>query len=477
MHIPLFFRMLFVLLLSTCMMQALYAQQDIKRIQLKQGKLIGSLPYGQHFYIYGNASIDEGRAVDEVFLEIFDTGVLQLKRKRDVSAFTAGFRQDVSALQSGSRLVATSQWSAAQAENTGAFELYVNVPLEVRKQYLAVFTFVKKMELELSGAEKEQALARFLNKAYARYEQQGGISATELREILNAETRTILAIKLENLDDPILSSGEKRGDDLFLDPVIDDERLQELAELLGRVSSARDVIENTRLSLEQEIEPMLAEMSEEDENYAVFLEEKRSAEQQIAQREARIAELQADIQERLQVVRQQRVRVKTVYADTDTEVSVADLANINIGTAFGASSVGLNLSGPGEAEYDVLSYTALKFYFLPVDKRIHDPYVNAVFINRLSFLLGLSFNKDLDYRGAPLDDLIGFFPMLGLSYDVNRYFSIDLGATLFEQDNISPVLEQERVRLGPILGITFDMDLMNRFRTAFSGENYLIQPN
>jgi len=120
---------------------------------------------------------------------------------------------------------------------------------------------------------------------------------------------------------------------------------------------------------------------------------------------------------------------------------VAEVDAIRIGTAFGGALVGLNL--PDESRsFDALGYSALKFYLRPVDKRLPQR----------------------------------VYPLLGISFDVNRYMSIDLAGTLFAQPSLSPLTQNTNLRVGPVLGINFDGDLFNRFQTLFSGNQYQVNP-
>jgi hypothetical protein len=66
--------------------------------------------------------------------------------------------------------------------------------------------------------------------------------------------------------------------------------------------------------------------------------------------------------------------------------------------------------------------------------------------------------------------------MVGFGYDFNRYFSLDLGMTIFKQQSVSPFSMNEKTRVAPVIGLNFDLDIFNRFSALFTGNNYTIKP-
>lgn len=467
---------------TTCLLGGLFAQtneQSIPRVFLQQGNIIGSLPYGQHFFLAGTTQVDAGKPVDRVTVEIWSTGKIQYNRKnRLVLPLKPAERERaLKELKGASNLVATASWEAIQADDPGLFELYVGTPLAVRTQYLVIFDFYKTVVTALTDAEKGVLIEAVIEAAIEEYRKNEGISASSLQDLLERESKSFLMKKLNDSEEPFFSNGARTAEEVINVPVISPDILNGLSMQLGRYASTLRLVERAEQRLAA-AEASLASGDVPPEEEGALREDIMDYENQIEQRQGQLEQGKADMRNDLQVIRALPILVKRVYTESQTEVSVPQLDAINIGTAFGSSVVGLNPLNSGSEDFDILSYSALKFYFLPVDKRMHDPYLNTPFISRLSFLLGVSFNGKIDYKGSELDDAIGFFPILGFSYDINRYFSLDLGATLFEQAPVSPLASDRELRVGPILGLTFDVDLFNRFKSTFDGgSSYLINPN
>jgi len=92
-------------------------------------------------------------------------------------------------------------------------------------------------------------------------------------------------------------------------------------------------------------------------------------------------------------------------------------------------------------------------------------------------MLGVATSGSLEYRGQDLVKPIGITPVAGISYDFNRYFSLDLAATVFRQPSTSPLSSQKKTRFAPILGFTFDLDAFNRVKSLTGGEGpYNVSP-
>ncbi|MDN5202521.1 hypothetical protein QQ008_14130 [Fulvivirgaceae bacterium BMA10] len=148
---------------------------------------------------------------------------------------------------------------------------------------------------------------------------------------------------------------------------------------------------------------------------------------------------------------------------------------IRIGTTFGGSIVFLDVFG--QSRQDAISYVGLKFFLSPVDKRIADPYIgkDGIF-KKTSILVGFQTGGDLNYKGQELLDAVGIKPILGFSYDINRYISVDIGSIFFIQPSISPLTNSEELKSALIVGISLDADALNRFRALFTSDNYKINP-
>ena len=147
----------------------------------------------------------------------------------------------------------------------------------------------------------------------------------------------------------------------------------------------------------------------------------------------------------------------------------AKLEELRIGTGYGFAATYLNPLDDYKEE--ALSYIALKIHFGPVDKSLPDIYAYPQKIkSRLAVTIGLVFDSQIFYEGQEQKDLFASMkPMLGISYDLNRYLGFNVGAMLFRQPSTNPLAaaaaERERAKMAPYFGILFDFNVINRLNT------------
>ncbi len=447
--------------------------QQPPEVVYEQGKIIGSLPYGRHFYIIGNSKLPNGAPADKVAVEIWDTGNLKLKRTTDISRPSAEVLQRIT----GQPPIVEAEWNASKALDTDLFKVYINKTLKVRTQYFVRISFYKNFIFQLSEEEKNEILLNTTENAFTYYRSNNEIDSRTLSGFINQQTKAILQRKLNLDENQFLAGSDRKRTDVLPDVTFDKSTLDDLATILGRMSSKQNLIEQNNKTIAFEIKPVLDQAPEGSEDFELALEEQRAIERQTDRLKNEKDSLRLLLLEELKIIKKQLVRVSSEFSIVQPEdYSVAELDAVNIGTSFGAAVVGLNFPSTDDREFEAFGYTALKFHFMPVDKRINDPYLDVFFISRLSFVVGVSFSNNFDYKGDELKSVIGFYPVLGLSYDVNRYFGFDLGATMFRQDSLSPLTDSDRLRVGPVIGLTLDIDLMNRFKSLFSSQQYLVNP-
>ena len=155
-----------------------------------------------------------------------------------------------------------------------------------------------------------------------------------------------------------------------------------------------------------------------------------------------------------------------------------------VGTRFtavagaGVAMLNAHLFGDhGPIEYQPLTYLAVKYYLGNVDKRVDNPYLDQTgsrpsLKNKLSILAGWKIGGDLSFQGRSLQTVVGINPIVGVSYDLNRYISLDLFGIFFKQSHINPLDTNTTLSLSPCLALSADFDLINRLKHLFDQTPY-----
>ncbi|MCB0706977.1 MAG: hypothetical protein KDC34_16795 [Saprospiraceae bacterium] len=442
---------------------------DIPEVSYDQGKIIGSLPYGRQFYIIGSSKLPNNGRADAVKVKIWSTGRTVFNRKKKLQQLTG---DKIASILAGPPLD-SAVWYADRTEDVNTYRLYMDKALQFSSEYMMEFTFSERVNFKLSEEEKTLVMGNIQNRVLAVGKSKGGIGVSEIQSIINEEVTTYLASQDQyaSLFDGGTTTTSNYGN-LPISPLT----LQNLSQAIGRYVSQEQLITLLGPQVEQ-AKDELANMPADSPDRADLEMEIQSIEKQLNNAIGGSKDAQEQLPELLLIIRSKLIETYSSYVITSPEeISVTELNAIKIGTAFGGGMVGFNTFQDNK-DLDVFGYTALKFYLLPVDKRIAQPYLaGPYFINKLSILVGVSVSGDLNYHGQILDKAVGFYPIIGLSYDVNRYLSIDLGTTLFKQPSISPLTNDSDIRIGPVIGINFDGDLFNRFNALFSGSDYKVNP-
>ncbi len=461
--------LLLLLLLQGCVSGLSAQMSALPEVSYEQGKIIGSLPYGRHFFILGSTRLPEGQRARRVEVKIWQLPGHYYGARRTAEAVTA---TRVAETLAGPPVVA-SYWSADETDQTEVFRLYIDRPLEFASRYVLQFTYKVPVQFELDEDQKDEFIGLVAERIFDRVVEQGGVSQSDVREIINRE----LGAYLGRLDAyAAYFSPDAQVYPKYENLPLSRATLERLSREMGRFSSTVQTLSFLEEQMRQ-AEQELNELSPASEEAQAVKEALASMEAQKKAAEEKLMDLREALPGILQIVREKLIEARVTYTIEQPEaLSVAEVDAIRIGTAFGGALVGLNVLDEARA-FDALGYSALKFYLRPVDKRLAQPYLTGeYFINRLSVLTGLALGGTLEYKGQSLQKAIGIYPLLGFSFDVSRYMSIDLAATLFEQPSLSPLTQTTLLRVGPVIGIDFDGDLFNRFQTLLSGETYQINP-
>lgn len=458
-----------LLVLSTAAWGQSAPGNTIPTVLYEQGKIIGSLPYGRYFYIKGNTKLPNNKRADKVRVRIWDSGRSKLMRSKGLPALDATQMGGIMA----SAPLDSATWNADRATDTLFFYLYMNRNLNFSSEYLLEFTFYEQEEFLLTSAQKEEVFQQVENRVFDQFKAKGGISQNDIQRLISEEVSLYFQLGISDSD---LNAGETFAQKPQTSVKLVPGAIEKLSNEIGKYSSSFRLIEELDLEIKQaesDLKNLTPGTREYEDVQQVIIDFKK----QQSDARARVGELRDKLPELLEPIRTQEVEVSSSYVITNpSELSVTDLQAIRIGSSFGSGIVGLNFLEEDRG-YDVFGYSALKFYFLPVDKRVADPYLtNRFFINRLSLLVGFSINREINYNGSLLQRPIGFYPVAGLSYDINRYLSVDLAATMFKQQSLSSLTQAQTIRFGPVIGINFDADLFNRVDALITGEQYNINP-
>ncbi len=447
------------------------AQSDAPVVEYAQGKIIGDLPYGRHFFIEGNTSLQNGAKADRVSVRIYKTGRETFRRRKTLPLLSDAAIQKVTS--DPKNLINSSDWDAYRAENLESFKAYINTTLQFQKEYLVEFTYYRVFNFTLTNEERDAILQVVVDRASSYFNDKGEITDVVVASILEEEVTNVLRKKVNEGDD-VFFNPQRIKENL---PVIDRSALQALSDIIPDIAASKQIISSNEAAIQKkqaEIDA-LPEDSPDIASGQKFIANKK---QQNAREQVNL-DKSTGLGDKLQVIKSQMVIANKEYSISSSNASsIPEINAIRVGTSFGGGALGLNVLNKNSREFDSFGYTALKFYLLPVDKRIAEPYMSdKVIINRLSVLIGFSTKKDLSYKGIKLDQAFSVTPLLGLSYDVSRFFSLDLVMTFFKQPSISPLIEKKNLRVGPVLGINLDIDMFNRVSGLVSGDQYRINPS
>lgn len=446
-------------------------------VKFEQGNIIGSLPYGRHFYIQGSLAQPGNAVADQVAVEIYDTGKIGIFKKNKVVPTLS--EDDISRIVARKEnLMATSSWNAYEAATTAnpkptQFSVYINTPLKFSHRYLVKFSYSKIFNYTLTEVEKDTILSQLERETYQIFNNTGEVVVETIQQKLNDLVIAALKLKVEAAGDSYFDLDKIRQN---FKPVTATS-IQQLGNIIPELAGYQLNIQDLQGDIER-LEKRKASLTAADSSDLVSLNSViASKKSDLATEKKTKTAKETQLSNYLQLIKNQLITIGQSYAvGGSNETSVTELQSIQIGSSFGSGFVGLNFNDAASRDFDAFSYTALKFYFLPVDKRIADPYLDDVFLlNRLSFIFGIATNGQFNYKGVSLQKALAVTPVVGFGYDFSRYFSIDIGATIFQQTAVSPFSNAEITRVGPVIGLNFDVDIFNRFSSLFTGDKYSIK--
>ncbi|QNR24162.1 hypothetical protein [Croceimicrobium hydrocarbonivorans] len=190
--------------------------------------------------------------------------------------------------------------------------------------------------------------------------------------------------------------------------------------------------------------------------------------------------MKADLKRLLDPLRGVLVEIRKVSTyRPEAAVNKEELDAIRIGTAIGAGALAFSTDQHRYWQLEGFGYVGLKFYLQPVDKRLVNPYLQSRkgFFKSTAILVGFVSGVSPKFKDQEIQAIGNIKPMLALSLDINRYISLDLGAAFYNMEYISPLKSGTYFSASPIIGLSFDADIFNRFSALISSDAYRIPAN
>lgn len=171
-----------------------------------------------------------------------------------------------------------------------------------------------------------------------------------------------------------------------------------------------------------------------------------------------------------------------LYENSTVELSSTQAADANSvdktrwSVIVGAGVAAVGPADIGKTNPNPIAYLCFKRYmFSPVDKTVENPYLkNRPFLNHLSLIAGWRLAGDLRYRGQNMESVLGLKPVAGVSYDIVPTLSVDLFSTFYSQPDQNPFVVDRKLRGALTIGISLDLDLLNRLRGLLGNSGYTI---
>jgi hypothetical protein len=193
----------------------------------------------------------------------------------------------------------------------------------------------------------------------------------------------------------------------------------------------------------------------------------RKVRQDIAAREADLRDVEAEATTATARVRTVVEQSYTPIAQAGTEATSwggeTEVRKLRIGTGVGGGSA--RLSPFSNHDWDSFLFVVLRYYLGPVDRSLSRPWSSKW--ARFSIDVGALFQSTLRYEGQKLTNAFGgLTPVLGVSWDADRYLALSAGVVFFRQPSVNPAnnAARENPSAAPYVGLSVDFDALNTLR-------------
>ena len=376
----------------------IFAQENIPIVQIEQGELIGSLPYGRHFYITGSAVLPSGEVADSVVVRLYKTNVRHFSRNKKNTRELSETQKDFFTQKRTNNefLVEKSTWVRYRDRDAENFRVYVNKSLQFAREYIVEINYFRRYNFAFTSQQKNEILTRVVEITQDVFADEGVLTSEQTADYLNL-------VVLGAMRQQVEASGENfYGFDKSLNanPIVNASSLNVLTnDYLNVVGPMKANLERSKVKLKEAKNDLEEAADADDEESAQDDIDKWTKRINTAKQD--IAATEAKLESKLRIIKNQLALVSVDRpAESTRPTAITELDVIKVGTAFGGGAVFFNPRNSETRELNAIAYTALKFYFLPVDKRIDKPYLSSFpFINRASIMLGIATSGSLEYRG------------------------------------------------------------------------------
>lgn len=447
------------------------AKNALPEVTLFHGKIVDILPYSRKFFITGDIPPFGEWELKKVSLVIY--------KSNNVGAIL-------------SDTIISDEW--IKSSNNYQIKLFVSKGLNFNKKYLLNITY--HLSLEIKDEDEINKFMKVTSSRLMNYAESKLVGdkvdlvGSDLEELIKQEYKTFISQKFESNKSLVSFSIDNTNNNIdeSFSVAFPDEKLSKLKNNYSRYYQQINYLDTLNKKLKEntydriKIENGLKQDKIKPEIKKELEDELLNKELQIRQVENRIASSQEELKKVDESIKtffendfKPFISSTITYGSeiVPSIASIEDLETVRVGTSFGGGAAWLNNLNDN---YTVgFGYIGLKFHLQPVDKRLVDPYIGKnKNLNRLSFLIGFGLkSNNTQYHGQELKPLVlNTYPMLGFSYDINRYFSMEAGAMLFMYDAISPLKSSSTLKASPFVTLGFDIDLFNRFSALFKGQTY-----
>ncbi len=302
-----------------------------------------------------------------------------------------------------------------------------------------VIAIMNQIGAEVNLKEKQDVLSGEENAIKAKLTTADKVQMTTLTKASAKVTQAEEQLLIQFLDNPLKHIQNAKTD----------------LDILGRIINLSDAT-NPSLS------PKLRALSSDIKSFQISEGKVNDYDQRLKERIAIADNLEPRLRESFNLI----------GASVSQSVSMANTNNesVNVGSTVGLGTIGYvyrkNKNGENpkrELEPDLITYTALTFYFAPRDKSLEDVrHVYPKFWSRTAFLFGASTSGLLNFRGQEQNNPLSITPLTGFSLDFVRAAEIDFGLIWYRQNTLSPVSSRKVLKASAIIGLSWDFDVINR---------------
>ncbi|MEM6269535.1 MAG: hypothetical protein AAF998_08865 [Bacteroidota bacterium] len=499
-------------LLSLCLAPSLHGQTP-PEVNLVQGKVMSTLPYGTPYYLVG----DRKSGNDKIGFVVI--AVDKAKDRKQTDCFTDGNWEPYD----------SSQWRLPTGTDPEKYKLPLSRPLTLGQPYritVKSYTLAQgsaTLMTNLMGQLQQKLTTKYNDKKWLNNEQFSTLLSRVEQELEAANPDLYHLDPAAGAMQPGINAKELRKAQDWIKATINSvARQQDVADKQKKADSFATSIETAlsereKLNFTQYLNRTVGITRAERDRILAFLADPQAKVADadliievlnkiaVAARNSESTDLSASLVKKLDGINENAYDLQTEVSDlnglkksADTEknrakslkpqleaafnslgvvsstgTSAATTDNqslVNVGTTLGLGTVGYfygRESSDGQTDYrlepDLITYTALKIHWGPRDKSLKIPeHVYPYCRSRWATLIGVATSGLLNFRGQNQDNALSITPLTGISYDLGRAAEIDFGLIWYRQNTLSDASSRKVLKASAFIGISFDFDVLNR---------------